>query len=140
MSFSALTAYAPVWSPDGTRLAYAHSGPQVSGDHMYLLNPDGTGKEEPLEQPVLESIANHPSSWSPDGRLLLFDHQHKSGKISVWVLPFSGDRKPYRFAETQFNAQAGKFSPDGRLVAYVSNDSGKDEVYVAPFPGPGGRV
>jgi serine/threonine protein kinase len=140
MSFTALTAYAPVWSPNGTQLAYAHSAPQASGDHMYLLNPDGTGKEQPLEQPVIESIANYPSSWSPDGRLLLFDHQDKSGKISVWVLPFSGDRKPYRFVETQFNAQAGKFSPDGRWVAYVSNDSGRDEVYVAPFPGPGGRV
>jgi Tol biopolymer transport system component len=72
--------------------------------------------------------------------VLLFDHQDKSGKISVWVLPFSGDRNPYAFVETQFNAQMAKFSPDGRWVAYVSNDSGNDDVYVAPFPGPGGRV
>jgi Tol biopolymer transport system component len=140
MSFSALTAYAPVWSPDGTQLAYAHSVSQAGGDHMYVLNPDGAGKEQALEQPLIESIANYPSSWSPEGRLLLFDHQDKSGKISIWVLPLAGDRKPYPFAETQFNAQAGKFSPDGHRVAYVSNDSGKDEVYVAPFPGPGGRV
>ena len=82
MSFSALTAYAPVWSPDGTRLAYAHSAAQVSGDHRYLLNADGTGKEQFLEQPVIESIANYPSSWSPDGHVLLFDHQGKTGKVS----------------------------------------------------------
>ena len=82
MSFSALTAYAPVWSPDGTRLAYAHSAAQVSGDHIYLLNADGTGKEQFLEQPVIESIANYPSSWSPDGHVLLFDHQGKTGKVS----------------------------------------------------------
>ena len=140
MSFSALTAYAPVWSPDGTRLAYAHSAPQVSGDHMYLLNADGTGKEQFLEQPVIESIANYPSSWSPDGHVLLFDHQDKTGKVSIWIFPFGADRKSYPFIESQFNAQSGKFSPDGHWVAYVSSDSGKDEVYVAPFPGPGGRV
>jgi Tol biopolymer transport system component len=140
MSFGALTALAPVWSRTGTQLAYAHSAPQAGGDHMYLLNADGTGKEQALEQPTVESIANYPSSWSPDGRLLLFDHQDKAGKISIWVLPLAGDRKPYPFLETQFNAQAGKFSPDGHWVAYVSNDSGRDEVYVAPFPGPGRRV
>jgi serine/threonine protein kinase len=139
-SFRGLTAFASVWSPDGAQLAYSHSSPQVSGDHMYLLNADGTGKEELLEQPFLESIANYPSSWSPDGQRLLFDHQDGSGKISVWVLPMSGDRKPSAFVDTQFNAQMGKFSPDGRWVAYVSNDSGRDEVYVVPFPGPGARV
>jgi Tol biopolymer transport system component len=138
-SFSALTAFAPVWSPDGMQPVYSHSAPQVSGDHMYLLNTGGTGKEQPLEQPFLESLANYPSSWSPDGGLLLFDRQDKAGKISVWVLPLKENRKPYPFVETQFNAQMGKFSPDGRWVAYVSNDSGKDEVYVVPFPGPGGR-
>jgi eukaryotic-like serine/threonine-protein kinase len=140
MSFSALTAYAPAWSPDGTQLAYAHSTPDAPGDHMYLLNPNGTGKERTLEQPIIESMANYPSSWSPDGRFLLFDRQNKTGKVSIWVLPFSGDRKPYPFVETQFNAQAGKFSPDGHWVAYVSNDSGQDEIYIAPFPGPGSRV
>jgi Tol biopolymer transport system component len=107
---------------------------------MYLLQADGTGKEEPLEQPSFESLANYPTSWSPNGHLLLFDHQDKSGKISIWVLPLSGDRKPYTFLETPFNAQMGTFSPDGHWVAYVSNDSGKDEIYVVPFPNPGARV
>jgi serine/threonine protein kinase len=139
-SFTALTAVAPVWSPDGLQLAYSHSVPEVSGDHMYVLNVGGTGKEELLEHPFLEALANYPSSWSSDGDLLLFDRQDKSGKISVWVLPIKGGRKPYPFLETQFNVQMAKFSPDGRWVAYVSNDSGKDEVYVSPFPGPGARV
>ena len=139
-SFTALTAVAPIWSPDGLHLAYSHSLPGVSGDHMYILNVGGTGKEELLEQPFLESLANYPSSWSSDGDFLLFDRQDKSGKISAWVLPMKGSRKPYAFLETQFNVQMGKFSPDGRWVAYVSNDSGQDEVYVSPFPGPGARV
>ena len=137
-SFSALTAFAPVWSPEGQQLAYSHGAPGISGDHMYLLNVGGTGKEELIEQPFLESLANYPTSWSPNGDYLLFDRQDKSGKTSVWVLP-KGSRKPYPVVETQFNAQAGRFSPDGQWVAYVSNDSGKDEVYVMPFPGPGAR-
>ena len=139
-SFSGLTVFGPVWSPDGLQLAISHSTPQASGVHMYLLQADGTGKEERLEQPWFESLANYPSSWSPNGHLLLFDHQDKSGKISMWVLPLSGDRRPYRFLETPFNAQMGAFSPDGHWVAYVSNDSGKDEIYVAPFPNAGARV
>jgi len=139
-SFSGLTVFGPVWAPDGLQLAVSHSTPQASGDHMYLLQADGTGKEEPLEQPLLESLSNYPSSWSPDGHLLLFNHQDKFGKISMWVLPLSGDRKPYAFLETPFNAQMGEFSPDGRWVAYVSNDSGKDEIYVVPFPNAGARV
>ena len=139
-SFSGLTVFGPVWSPDGLQLAISHSTQQASGDHMYLLQANGTGKEESIEQPALESLGNYPSSWSPNGDLLLFDHQDKSGKISMWVLPLRGDRKPYTFLETPFNAQMGKFSPDGRWVAYVSNDSGNDEVYVVPFPNAGARV
>jgi eukaryotic-like serine/threonine-protein kinase len=140
MSFGALTAYEPVWSPNGMQLAYAHSSPQATGDHLYLLSADGTGKEEALEQPIIESLGNYPSSWSPDGQVLLFDHQDRAGKFSIWVLPFRGDRKPHTFVESQFNSLAGKFSPNGHWVAYVSNDSGIEQVYVAPFPGPGGRV
>jgi serine/threonine protein kinase len=139
-SFSALTGFAPVWSPDGLRLAYSHSAPGISGDHMYLLNADGTGREQLLEKPILEAIANYPSSWSSDGASLLFDRQDKSGKMSVWVFPLIGDQKPYVFVETQFDSQMAMFSPDGHWVAYVSNDSGKAEVYVVPFPGPGPRV
>jgi len=138
-SFSALTAFAPVWSPNGQQLAYSHGAPGGSGDHMYLLIVGGTGKEEMLEQPLLESLTNYPTSWSPNGDHLLFDRQDKTGKISVWVLPMKGSHKPYPFVDTQFNTQTGRFSPDGRWVAYVSNDSGKDEVYVVPFPGPGAR-
>jgi Tol biopolymer transport system component len=138
-SFSALTALAPIWSPDSQQLAYSHGAPGISGDHMYLLNVGGTGKEELIEQPFLESLANYPTSWSPNGDYLLFDRQDLSGKTSVWVLPMKGSRKPYPVVETQFNAQTGRFSPDGRWVAYVSNDSGKDEIYVMPFPGPGAR-
>lgn len=57
----------------------------------------------------------------------------------VDVLPLAGDRKPYPFAQSQFPQRSGHFSPDGQWVAYTSRESGRDEVYVAPFPGPGGK-
>jgi len=81
-SFKGLTAFAPFWSPDPSQVAYSHSAPQASGDHMFLMKADGTGTEESLEQPYFEAIANYPSSWSPDGKWLLFDHQEMSGKLS----------------------------------------------------------
>jgi len=140
LSFTGRTALTPVWSPDGTQLAFSHTGDESSGDHLYLLSADGTGKEQPLEQPPIQSIANHPTSWSPDGSLLLFEHQDTAGKTSIWVMPMKGERKPRPFLETQFKTESGMFSPDGHWVAYVSNDSGEDEVYVVPFPGPAGRV
>jgi len=140
VSFSAVPGSGLVWSPNGKQLAFAHSSQQTTGDHMYLLNPDGTGKEDALEQPIIESLGNYPSSWSPDGHILLFDHQDKAGRFSIWALPFSGDRKAFAFVESKFNSQMGKFSPDGHWVAYVSSDSGTEEVYLAPFPGPGNRI
>jgi hypothetical protein len=57
----------------------------------------------------------------------------------VWVLPFAGDRKPYPFLQTPFDERRAQFAPDGRWIAYQSNESGRHEVYVAPFPGPGGK-
>lgn len=57
----------------------------------------------------------------------------------LWVLPLTGDRKPFPFVNTAFNEIPGAFSPDGRWIAYTSNESGRPEVYVAPFPGPGGK-
>ena len=80
-----------------------------------------------------------PSSWSPDGRFLLYRSSLNGGDLMVLpVSPVSGDRKPYPFLSTPFNEEAGVFSPDGKWVAYQSNESGRDEVYVRPFPGPGG--
>jgi hypothetical protein len=78
-------------------------------------------------------------SWSPDGRFILYAPVNPETGLDVFVLPLFGDRKPYPFLKTQFTEFAAQFSPDGRWVAYDSNESGKLEVYVAPFPGPGGK-
>jgi len=76
-------------------------------------------------------------SWSADGGHVLFTNL--AGPGDLWTVPLSGDKKPSPFLQTRFNETNGRFSPDGRWVAYQSNESGRPEVYVAPFPGPGGK-
>jgi Tol biopolymer transport system component len=125
---------APVWSPDGSRIAFAAlSGGMRSA--VFEKKSNGEGQNEPLYVATDNKI---PTDWSPDGRFLLLDFNY-SAVSQLYVLPLAGDRKPYAFAESQYLQRSGHFSPDGRWVAYTSRESGRDEVYVAPFPGPGGK-
>ncbi len=75
--------------------------------------------------------------WSPDGKLLAYTELGSDTNFDVWILPLTGDRKPYPFLKTSFAESNAAFSPDGRWIAYNSNESGRTEVYVTPFPGPG---
>jgi serine/threonine protein kinase/Tol biopolymer transport system component len=125
---------APVWSPDGSRIAFAAlSGGMRSA--VFEKKSNGEGQNEPLYVATDNKI---PTDWSPDGRFLLLDFNYNA-MSRLYVLPLAGDRKPYPFLESQFVQRSGHFSPDGRWVAYTSRESGRDEVYVAPFPGPGGK-
>lgn len=87
-------------------------------------------------------MVKSPSSWSSDGRLLLYTAVSPKAAPDIWVLPMTqqsgAPAKPYPWLHTQFAEQGAVFSPDGRWVAYPSNESEHDEIYVAPFPGPGG--
>ena len=73
------------------------------------------------------------TSWSPDGRLLLYETVHPKTNIDLWVLPMEGERKPVPFLITQFNERQARFSPDAHWVAYTSDESGQDGVYVRSF-------
>ncbi len=77
-------------------------------------------------------------SWSPDGQLLAFVEVNPTTGYDIWVLRLS-DRKAQPFLRTPFNESVPRFSPDGRWLAYISNESGRYEIYVQPYPGPGGK-
>ena len=79
-----------------------------------------------------------PMSWSPDGQLLAFIEVNPTTGYDIWVLRLS-DRKAQPFLRTPFNEAAPRFSPDGRWLAYISDESGRYEIYVQPYPGPGGK-
>jgi eukaryotic-like serine/threonine-protein kinase len=112
--------------PYGPRVAF-HSTTDAGG--LFWQLADGSGGLERLESGGL------PYSWSPDGQLLAFND---GAAPHIWVLRL-GDRKVVPFPETTFKEGAAQFSPDGRWLAYVSNESGRNEIYVQPYPGPGGK-
>ena len=121
--------YSPaVWSPDGTRIAYSAGR---LGDTIYVKAASGVGDEQVLlEEPGLR---HYPTSWSRDGRFLLYHTENATNTgYDLWVLSLS-DRKPYLMLGEAFNEWAGVFSPDMRWVAYVSLETGNSEVYVRPF-------
>jgi serine/threonine protein kinase len=113
-----------VWSPDGSRLVFSAQG------DLSLKASSGAGVEEKL---VADDRGNSPSDWSRDGRFILFSAF--AAASDLWILPLFGDRKPFPFLQTSFSEDLGFFSPDGLWIAYVSNESGRNEVYVAPFLG-----
>lgn len=139
LTFHALTAAFPVWSPDGTRIAFAAPGKNGGPPNVYETPASGSGAQRPVHD---IAATEYSMDWSPDGRFLLVDHGNP-GAGSVWVLEMSpspeSSIKAWPLVQGAFWSRGGAFSPDGRWVAYASRESGEDEVYVAPFPGPGGK-
>jgi Tol biopolymer transport system component len=87
------------------------------------------------EQILLESAdSKFATDWSHDGRFILYFSIDPQTSRDLWVLPMEGDRKPFVFLKTTFNESYGTFSPDGRWVAYMSDESGRYEIYARPFP------
>ena len=129
----------PVWSPDGTRIAFGAS--RAGGIAIYQKASNGTGKDQLLLAATGDPTA--PNDWSRDGRFLLYTRQDPKTKADLWVLPLSSDGAPAGaprpFANTEFSEDQGQFSPDGRWIAYTSDESGRSEIYVQPFPAPVGR-
>jgi Tol biopolymer transport system component len=122
----------PAWSPDGTRLAFISN--RKGHFDIYQKASDGSGTEKVLFADSTDKIY---LSWLPDGQSLLYGTNNATPGTGndLWVLPLSGDQKPVPFLQTQFNELFGQVSPDGRWVVYASNESGKVEVYVAPYHG-----
>lgn len=118
----------PVLSPDGSHVAFsAYRGAALN---IYQVATTGTGGPEPLVESDLNCT---PSDWSRDGRYLTYSVGAGATRQDIWVLPFEGDRKPFPVVQGPADEVGGKFSPDGKWLAYVSNESGRNEVYVQPF-------
>jgi len=131
-------AEGPIWSADGKHVAYAATprGQKVRGSAVHWKAADGSGEAEVLWSGDTRAF---PMSFSPDGRFLAINRWNASGGSDIWILPLLGDRTPQPFLQSPIDEFMAEFSPDGRWLAYVSNESGVLEVYVRPFPGPGGR-
>jgi Tol biopolymer transport system component len=130
----------PVWSPDGRRLAFAKTKTTTArmykSSQIFEKPSDGSGDERLLFQ--FNSSAVWPVDWSRDGRTLLYSRQDPKTDGDLWALPLTGDRIPFPVVRTPFLEDEGQFSPDGRWIAFRSNQSGRDEIYVQAFPGPAG--
>jgi Tol biopolymer transport system component len=116
-----------VWSPDGARIFYSSR----AVDKIYQKAANNTGVEE-----VVEAASKLPMDASRDGRYLF---TVTVGINRIWVLPLFGDRKPFAYVQTEFQENQPRLSPDGRWLAYRSNGSKRDEIYVVSFPQPGGK-
>ena len=124
----------PVWTPDGKHLTWA----QGRGGHVDLaIKPFGGGGE--VEYLLEEEGDQYPMSWSPDGKVLLYMDRNPDTNWDIWSLPVAEGGDPRPFVRTPFVELDARFSPDGRWVAYGSTESGRMEVYVQGYPGPGGK-
>jgi len=125
----------PIWSADGSRIAW-NSNRGGGNQAIYQKLASGVGEDELL----LKSDASiSPGSWSPEGRFLLYNRIDPKTGPDIWVLPTEGEKKPFVFLQTPFSETAARFSPDGKFVTYVSQDQGRPEVFVQPFPASGNR-
>ena len=132
LTFDAAEEDRAVWSPDGTRIVFRSN--RTSPADLYQKLTSGAGVDERL---VASDQGKSPNSWSGDGRFLLYHSVDPQTDTDFWILPMVGDRKPSLFLKTPFREVWGRFSPDGRWVAYQSSESGRPEIYVRPFVPPG---
>jgi serine/threonine-protein kinase len=126
----------PVWSPDGRFVAWSGSrGDVVRG--IFRRRADGSGSEELIWK--LEMHA-HVRDWMPDGRALVIEIADPVRSYDIWRLDLSDTPVATAFLQTQFNERCSRLSPDGHWLAYVSDESGRDEVYIQSFPQPGSKI
>ena len=133
-TFASGDSFAPLWSPRGDKIVFTSEREGSFG--LYEKAASGQGDEKLLFKQDGLII---PASFTPDGRFLACVSREPKTGFDVLIFPTTGDRKPVAFAATSFNEGAPMLSPDGRFLAYESNESGRVEIYAQSFPGPGGK-
>ena len=134
-SFKGSTNTSPIWSRDG-RTIYFSSNADAPRLQIYRKPADGSGPEQILLQTKNDAS---PEDVSPEGGYLVYTIQTDQKKIEIWVLPLKGEAKPFALLQDAPSQMNARFSPDGRWIAYQSNEMGKNEVYVTSFPKPSGK-
>jgi len=124
----------PVWSPEGSRIAF--NSDRRGHLDLFQKTTGGAGVEEVLLESSEEKF---PSDWSSDGKFVLYAVYGSKTKGDLWILPLQGNREPFAFLQTEFEEYYGNFSPDMRWISYESNESGNWELYVRPFIGGDGQ-
>ena len=123
----------PIWSPDGSRVAFRGPRADTATVTIYQRATSGATQSEVLDT-MPASEATHPLDWSHDGRYLVEQRIDVKTGLDIWVLPFFGDRKAFPYLNSPYNEGYARLSPDGRWLVYQSNESTRDEIYVGTFP------
>jgi serine/threonine protein kinase/Tol biopolymer transport system component len=129
LTYEQVRAASPVWSADGSSVIF--DSIRADDVNLYLKLASGAGGERLLLQS--NDGYKYATSSSRDGRFLLYTVENPKTKGDLWVLPLNGDHKPIPFLRTEFNESSGQFSPDGHWIAYTSDESGDDEIFVREF-------
>jgi len=143
LTFDAADDARPVWSPDGKRIIFASRRGDKSTFNLYWQRADGTGEVQRLTESKNNQM---PTSFHPGGKSVAFFEVTPNNANDLMILPIEGAEsagwtpgKPSVFLNAPYTESSAMFSPDGRWIAYISNESGRNEIFVRPFPGPGGK-
>jgi Tol biopolymer transport system component len=136
VTFESQFEFAPIWSPDGRTIYY--NGNKTGGYLIYRLSAEGAGQSVAISKP--RGLSQQPDDITPDGRDIVFEAEESSTGKDLWILDTAGDKAPVKYLVTPFNEEQARVSPDGRWIAYVSNESGQSELYVQSFPETGSKI